>query len=109
MAAYTIAQLEAIISGQGRGHSDTYRNHSGVSTSQLPPLAPVSIRQRIYTTLIDANGAALPRSEIARQLNLKKSPWLNSAIESLVKDGYLTKTEVTYRTGAPMFVYELRC
>lgn len=109
MSAYTIAQLEALATGQGRARSDTYRYQNSLNTSQLPPLTPVGIRERIYRTVKDANGAAVPRSEIARRLGLKKSPWLNQSIEGLVRDGYLVKTEVTYRTGAPMFVYELRC
>lgn len=108
MARYTIAQLEALAqAGQGRGH-DTYQHQNGIDTSQLPPLVNPSIRERIYDLMCQHFGAALPRSEIARLLKLKKSPWLTQAIESLVADGYLIKSPVAYKNGALMYVYEVK-
>ena len=107
MSRFTMEDLERLSVGQGMG-IDTSPYQNGNDTYQYPSLTNPSIRARIYDVLVRADGSALPRSEIAKRLGLKQTPWLIMAIESLVNDGYLNKYRTVYKNGALMFAYEVK-
>jgi len=58
--------------------------------------------------VVERAGQPMTRLEIARALGKQKSPWLRDAIERLVNEGYLTRTEGRAPWGALMWVYEVR-
>lgn len=92
-----------VAAGQGGGYS-TSQNHNSLKTLQHAPLAPEHIRDRIYK-VVGASERAVSRAEIAKALGLKKTPWLNAAIEGLVTDGYLTREHIIRSNGVVMYYY----
>lgn len=107
MTTYTIQQLEALATPAGQGTSlDTSRNRAGIDTFRPPP-APRDVRRDIYNAVYSA-GQSVSRADIAKTLNLKKSPWLCQHIERLVDEGYLIKFVGVAPNGiAPKFTYSI--
>ena len=102
---YTIETLERLLSEGGR--DNTSQNHNGHDTSHVPPLAPAHIRSRIYRVVLDAT-EAVSRAQIAKALKIKKTPWLLQAIEGLVSDGYLTRSQSIRPNGVVMYWYKVK-
>lgn len=69
----------------------TYRDSKGSVTSRAVSLSEPSTLEKIFMTVRDANGAWLTRAEIAKALDLKKSPYLHGLIEQLVRDGWIER------------------
>lgn len=101
---FTLADLERLVEQGGR--LDTSQNQSGVETYNLAPLAPVHIRTRILQVVRNATGA-VSRADIAKALNIKKTPWLIASIEGLVLDGFLARTYTIRPNGVVMYWYEV--
>lgn len=107
MMQFSITQLERLVAEQGiekGGSDDTEQTHSGITTSYNPPKLERDIRRQIYDVL-HTNKNWMSRAEIAKALSLKKTEWLNNAIESLVHDGYIVKTETAKKNGMKHFWY----
>lgn len=90
--------------GQGR-ESSTSQNRSGNETLHPLPSFPEHVQKRIYDVVKNANGW-VSRSDIAKAMGLKKTPWLHMHIELLVSDGYLHRDQVVRPNGMVMFFYE---
>lgn len=103
MTTFTMKQLEAM-AGQGDG-ADTYQNHSDTDTSR----SIVWMQPTIYSRIVDvvSRGGAMTRRQIADALQLKKTPWLVTAIERLVSEGHLIKFNSVTKQGVIMCVYEV--
>lgn len=99
-------ELERIVRAkeQGSGHVTLRDQPSPVK--YVPPPLRRDIRRNIYDVVFAANGA-IGRGEIAKLLQLKKTPWLTAAIEGLVTDGYLVKSQDAWRNGCLMYRYEV--
>lgn len=69
----------------------TYRDSKGSVTSRAVSLSEPSTLEKIFILVRDANGAWLTRAEIAKAVNLKKSPYLHNLIEQLVRDGWIER------------------
>ena len=89
--------------GQG-GHA-TLRNQTSHETSHTPPSFAKDIKRDILTLLYMRTGESLSRAQIAKALDLKKTPWLITNIELLVQRGYIQRIESTWRNGCQMFFY----
>lgn len=105
MAAFTMQELEQLARiEQGTG-SRTLQDRTDSSTSQLPP-AKEDIRRDVYAAVVMSN-RWVRRAEIAKLLNLKKTPWLNATIEQLVVDGYLVKYIQERPNQLPVHFYDV--
>lgn len=91
-----------LLVGEGSGY-DTSRYQYGHDTFPHEP----TIRERIYAVVL-ASGGAVSRTQIAKALGLRKTPWLISSIESLVMDGYLGRQHHAWKNGALMYLYEVK-
>ena len=105
---YTMAELEQLASlkGEGGGHATSQDQTSHVTYHTLPSFRR-DIQRDIYGAVLSA-GRAVSTSEIAKLLELKKTPWLRDRIERLVQDGYLIKTEGLWRNGVTMYFYDVQ-
>lgn len=103
MTSYSMADLERLAIGQGRG-DETTQDHSGVNTSYHPPRTERSINRKIYDYLF-SEADWRSRAEIAKALGLKKTGWLIEHIEQLVTDGYLVKEKTERTNGMNHFWY----
>lgn len=99
---FTIAQLERLVE-QGGG-IDTSRYQNSIDTSHATPLSPVHIRDRVYAVVAKCDGG-VSRTDIAKALKVKKTPWLINTIESLVADCFLTKVTTVRPNGVIMYCY----
>jgi len=63
------------------------------------------LQRKIYRAVLERGW--LSRDEIAQSVERKKSSWLNHQIESLVKQGHLSRKEVLRYNGLPMFFYSV--
>jgi hypothetical protein len=102
--SFTLADLERLVE-QGGGNTTSQDSH-GNDTSHRTPLAPEHIRTRIFNVVSRADGA-VSRADIAKALKIKKTPWLITAIEGLVGDGFLTRFETIRANGVLMYWYEV--
>mgnify|MGYP001310787093 CR=1 FL=1 len=89
---------------QGGGYV-TSQDQSGNVTYQDAPSFPPTLEQRIWQLCHDAPRGWMTRADIARALGLKKTPWLMTKIEGLVRDGYLVRYQGTWKNGAAQFWY----
>jgi hypothetical protein len=73
-----------------------------------PPPRPVArdIRREIWDACYE-QGRALTRTEIARALGLKKTPWLIAQIEQLTIEGYLLRSQDWLKNGLHYWTYEV--
>jgi len=105
VANFTIADLERLVETVEQGERDaTAQTHCSVTTSYNPPKLERDIRRQIYDVL-HKNKNWMSRADIAKALKLKKTEWLNNAIESLVRDKYIVKTETPKTNGMKHFWY----
>ncbi len=88
---------------QGAIHVPSHEGVRFVSSHGLPSFA-VDVKREIYVAVANIGGW-VSRDEIAKAIGRKKSSWLNSHIEQLVKDGYLTRTQVLRYNGMVMYFY----
>jgi hypothetical protein len=101
-----IEELERLVAiEQGTG-SSTSQDRTDSNTLQLPP-AKEDIRRDVYAAVV-MSGRWVRRAEIAKLLNLKKTPWLNTTIEQLVIDGYLIKYIQERPNQLPVCYYDVR-
>lgn len=103
MAHYTMNQLENLAEKGDR--YVTSQDQYGHVTSRYPSLHQKSIREKIFDAVIKSGGL-VSRSEIAKALGIKKTPWLHNHIEVLVTDGYLIKHQALWKNGVAMYYYE---
>ena len=105
MSQFSIAQLEALVGAVEKGGGvDTSQYQSSIDTSYAPPKLERGIRRQVYDLLWNRKDW-MSRGEIATALKLKKTLWLNTAIEGLVTDGKLVKTVTTRANGMSHFWY----
>jgi len=105
MADFKIADLERIVAIEQWRGSSTSQDRTDSSTSQLPR-AKEDIRRDVYAAVV-MSGRWVKRAEIAKLLNLKKTPWLNATIEQLVIDGYLIKYIQERPNQLPVHYYDV--
>ncbi len=106
MAHYTMNQLRWLADQAEQGDRNiTSRDPSGHVTSRYPSLHQKSIREKIFDVVIKSGGV-VSRSEIAKALGIKKTPWLHNNIETLVSDGHLIKHQSLWKNGVAMYYYE---
>jgi len=84
----------------------TSRDQRGDVRSRHLPQAPLTIEQRIFN-IVWANNRAVSRREIAKDLGLSSTAWLNGKIDSLVEQGYLRRTVEAYRSNMVTYKYEV--
>ncbi|MAU08580.1 MAG: hypothetical protein CL607_02070 [Anaerolineaceae bacterium] len=63
-------------------------------------------RQLIVDAILAAGGP-LTRTQIARVLQRTKTPHLIALIDSLVEEGYLARSIVTFKNGVQGYQYDL--
>lgn len=102
---FTMEDLERLAVGQGVG-PETSRDLNSPETSRDVVWMQPTISALIMDVVSRA-GRAMTRLEIARALNKKKSPWLRAAIDRLVTEKQLTRTEGRTSWGAPVWLYEV--
>lgn len=84
----------------------TSRDQRGDVRSRHLPQAPQTIEQRIFN-IVWANNRAVSRREIAKDLGLSSTAWLNAKIDSLVDQGYLTRIAYQYRPNMLQYKYSV--
>jgi hypothetical protein len=104
MTSFTMAQLEALSAIEQGSGVDTSQDHFDLNTSYNPPKLERGINRQIYDVLY-RSADWQSRAEIAKALKLKKTGWLIAAVEQLVENGYVTKTETTRSNGMKHFWY----
>lgn len=88
------------------GGNDTSRYQNGNDTSHKKLPSPRDYNREIYLFAASQSGG-VTRGEIAKHLGLKKTPWLIEKIDALVSDGFLTRTNGTFRNGFLVYRYEV--
>lgn len=106
MAAFTMQDLEHLAAIEQGDSSSTSQDRTDSSTLQLPP-AKEDIRRDVYAAVM-MSGGWVKRAQIAKLLNLKKTPWLNATIEKLVVEGYLVKYIQERPNQLPVHFYDVR-
>ncbi|HVU11266.1 MAG TPA: winged helix-turn-helix domain-containing protein, partial [Phototrophicaceae bacterium] len=104
MAIFTREQLEQQVAAEQGNGIDTSQDRSHIETYSPPP-APRDVRRAIYNAVYSQGRAN--RADIAKALNVRKTPWLRDHIERLVTEGYLVKIEGVEKNGALKFLYEV--
>lgn len=84
----------------------SYRDSESHVTSREVALTQPSLAEKIYMFVRDQRGAWVSRAEIAKAVNLKKTPYLHTAIEALVSGGWIEREMGTYR-HLPMCFYRV--
>jgi hypothetical protein len=110
MPQYTREDLEQLARLKGEGGSpETSQDVSRIGTSHRPSPAPFrrDVRREIWDTVYAA-GQPISLMDICKRLKVKKAPWMKAHVESLVRDGYLIRTQGEYKTGALMYFYEVK-
>lgn len=83
----------------------TSQDQNGNETFHQVPNFQRDIKQEIYLYVQQHPNCST--GQIAKAVNLKKTPWLISKIKELVKDGYLTQHHTTWKNGVLMYLYEV--
>lgn len=87
------------------GGTGTSQYQISTGTSQDVELAEMHPRQKIWYFAAQQM-RPVSRAEIAKGLGYKKAPWLNGHIESLVREGWMTRTALPHPGPLPCYVYE---
>jgi hypothetical protein len=90
---------------EGTSNVTLHDQNGNVTFHQIPNFTR-DVKQQILMLLM-VSPVMMTRFEIAKGLQLKKTPWLTAHIEQLVTDGYLTKTVTQWRNGVAMYYYGL--
>lgn len=105
---YSLAELDQLVAAKEQGGSYiTSQDQSSHVTARSLPSFRRDIQRDIYGAVLSA-GRAVSTGEIAKLLELKKTPWLRDRIQQLVDGDYLVKTEALWRNGVIMYLYEVR-
>jgi hypothetical protein len=86
--------------------NDTSRNRNGDDTSRKIPQYRRDYEREIYLWIATEN-RAVNRGEICKAMKLKKTNWLIEKIERLVADGFLIRSNGTYRNGFLVYLYQV--
>jgi DNA-binding transcriptional regulator PaaX len=86
--------------------SASYRDSIDHVTARELRLTEPSLEERIYIFVRDA-GVWVSRAQIAKGIGLKKTPYVNQAIERLVSDGWIERASGTFTNRALMYWYRL--
>jgi hypothetical protein len=89
------------------GGNVTLRDQNGNVTSHDLLPSPRDFDREIYV-FVATSGRAVSRSEIAKALGLKKTPWLFHKINFLVEHGFLTVKHGVWKNGSLMYLYEVK-
>lgn len=90
----------------GDSSNVTSQDENGNVTFHTLPQFQRDIKQQILLLLMISD-RAMSRSQIAKGLGLKKTPWLHDRIEWLVEHGHITKNVISWKNGVPMYFYGL--